>query len=87
MVLTISVIHTNNRNSNSNNWQKRKLLREDVNIHRTNLKYCGPKFVFSPTFIFCSPICSNNCGVVFCENIFQFSRNDLFRSTAQICKF
>ena len=65
MVLTISVIHTNNRNSNSNNSQKRKLLREDVNIHRTNLKYCGPKFVFSPTFIFCSPICSNNCGVVF----------------------
>ena len=24
-----------------------------------------PRFVFSPTFIFCSPICSNNCGIVF----------------------
>ena len=24
-----------------------------------------PKFVFSPTFIICSPICSNNFGVVF----------------------
>ena len=23
----------------------------------------------------------------FCENIFQFSRNDFSRSTAQICKF
>ena len=42
-------------------------LREDVSINRTNSKYCGksPKFVFSPTFIFCSPICPNNCGEVF----------------------
>ena len=24
-----------------------------------------PKFVFSPTFIFCNPICPNNCGEVF----------------------
>ena len=24
-----------------------------------------PKFTFTPTFLFCSPICSNNCGVVF----------------------
>ena len=42
-------------------------LREDVRIQRTNLKYCGksPKFFFTPNFIFCSPICSNNCGVVF----------------------
>ena len=24
-----------------------------------------PKFSFTPTFIFCSPICPNNCGVVF----------------------
>ena len=24
-----------------------------------------PKFPFTPTFIFCSPICPNNCGVVF----------------------
>ena len=30
-----------------------------------NIVASRPKFVFSPTFIFCSPICSNNCGVVF----------------------
>ena len=24
-----------------------------------------PKFSFTPTFIFCSPICPNNCGVLF----------------------
>ena len=24
-----------------------------------------PKFAFTPTFIFCSPICPDNCGVVF----------------------
>ena len=46
------------------------------------------KFVFTPTFIFCSPICLNNCGAVFfCENIFQFSRNDFSLSIAKICKF
>ena len=38
----------------------------------------GPKFVFTPTFILCSPICPNNSGVVFCEKIFQFSRNYVF---------
>ena len=30
-----------------------------------NIVASRPKFVFSPTFVFCSPICSNNCGVVF----------------------
>ena len=30
-----------------------------------NILASRPKFVFIPTFIFCSPICSNNCGVVF----------------------
>ena len=30
-----------------------------------NIVASRPKFVFSPTFLFCSPICSNNCGVVF----------------------
>ena len=30
-----------------------------------NIVASRPKFVFSPTFIFCSPICPNNCGVVF----------------------
>ena len=39
-------------------------LRANVNMHQTNSGK-SPKFVFSPTFIFCSPICSNNCGVVF----------------------
>ena len=28
-----------------------------------NIVASRPKFVFSPTFIFCSPICSSNCGV------------------------
>ena len=30
-----------------------------------NIVTSRPKFVFSPTFIVCSQICSNNCGVVF----------------------
>ena len=33
-------------------------------MHQTNSGK-SPKFAFSPTFIFCSPICPNNCGVVF----------------------
>ena len=40
------------------------VLRSNVNMHQTNSGK-SPKFVFSPTFIFCSPICPNNCGVVF----------------------
>ena len=36
---------------------------------------------------FCSPICPNNCGVVFFVKICQFLRNVFFRSTAQICRF
>ena len=39
-------------------------LRANVVMHQTN-SGMSPKFVFSPTFIFCSPICPNNCGVVF----------------------
>ena len=34
-------------------------LRANVNMHQTNSGK-SPKFVFSPTFIFCSPICPNN---------------------------
>ena len=50
-----------------------------------NIVASQPKFIFTSTLIFCSPICSNSCGVVFfCENIFKFSRNDSFCSTAQI---
>ena len=41
-----------------------KLLRANVNMHHTNSGK-SPKFVFFPTFIFCSPICPNNFGVVF----------------------
>ena len=40
------------------------ILRAYVSMHQTNSGK-SPKFVFPPTFIFCSPICSNNCGVVF----------------------
>ena len=43
---------------------KRIILRANVSVHQTNSGK-SPKFVFPPTFIFCSPICSNNCGVVF----------------------
>ena len=47
-----------------------------------------PKFAFSPTFIFYSPICPNNCGVVFLRKyILVFEKWFFFRSTAQIYKF
>ena len=39
-------------------------LRANVSMHQTNSGK-SLKFVFSPIFIFCSPICPNNCGVVF----------------------
>ena len=42
----------------------RSQLRANVNMHQTNSGK-SPKFVFSPTFIFCSLICPNNCGAVF----------------------
>ena len=56
------------------------LLREDVSIYRTNLKYCGksPKFVFPSTSIFCSPICSSNCGVAFFVKIYFSFREMIF---------
>ena len=41
----------------------KELLRASVSVHQTNSGK-SPKFVYPPTFIFCSPICSNNCGVV-----------------------
>ena len=46
-----------------------------------------PKFAFTPTFIFCSPICSNNCGVVFLWKYILVSEKWLFsfdRSNMQI---
>ena len=41
-----------------------------------NIVESRPKFVFSPNFIFCSPICPNNCGVVFIfwKYIFVFEK-------------
>ena len=39
-----------------------KVLRANVSMHQTNSGK-SPKFVFPPTFVFCSPICSNNCVV------------------------
>ena len=46
-----------------------------------------PKFAFPPTFIFCSPIPPNNCGVVFFVKIyFSFREMIFFRLIAQICK-
>ena len=41
-----------------------KKLRANVSMHQRNSGK-SPKFVFTPTFILCSPICSNNCGVIF----------------------
>ena len=42
------------------------VLRANASMHQTNSDK-SPKFVFTPTFIFCSPICSNNCGVGFLQ--------------------
>ena len=52
-----------------------------------NIVVSRPKFVFSPTFVFCSPICPNNCGVVFLWKYTLVFEKFFFRSTAQICKF
>ena len=53
-----------------------------------------PKFVFTPTFIFCSPICSNNCGVVFLWKyilvfekwLFSFDRSNMQIFTVNITR-
>ena len=57
-----------------------------------NIVASRPKFVFSPTFIFCSPICSNNCGVVFLWKyilvfekwLFSFDRSNMQIFTVEI---
>ena len=52
-----------------------------------NIVASRPRFVFSPTFIFCCPICSNNCGVVFLRKYFLIFEKWLFsfdRSNIQI---
>ena len=51
--------------------------RANVNMHQTNSGK-SPKFVFSPIFIFCSPICPNNCGVVFLREYMLVSEKWLF---------
>ena len=44
-------------------------LRANVSMHQTNSGK-SPEFFFTPTFIFCSPICPYNCSVVFLEKIY-----------------
>ena len=46
-------------------------------MHQTNSGK-SPKFLFSPTFVFCSPICSYNCGVVFLVKIYLSFREIIF---------
>ena len=60
-----------------------------------NIVASRPKFVFSPTFIVCSPICSNNCGVFFLRKyilvfekwLFSFDRSNMqvFTMNIQCC--
>ena len=52
-------------------------LRANTSMHQTNSGK-SPKFIFTPTFIFCSPICSNNCGVVFFVKIYFSFREMTF---------
>ena len=70
-------------------------LRESVSIEQIwNIVASRPKFVFSPTFIFCSPICSNNCGVVFLRKyilvfekwLFSFDRSNMQIFTVNITR-
>ena len=50
------------------------ILRANVSMYQTNSGK-SPKFVSTSTFIFCSPLCSNNCGVVFLRKyIFVFEK-------------
>ena len=46
-------------------------------MHQTN-NGKSPKFVFSPTFIFSSPICPYNCGVFFYVKIYFSFREIIF---------
>ena len=70
-----------------------KHLRANVSMRQTNSGK-SPKFVFTPTFIFCSPICSNNCGVVFLwkyilvfeKLFFSFDRSNMQIFTVDITR-
>ena len=61
--------HTWGKNIVSVSYIKWQVLRANVSMHQTNSGK-SLKFVFPPTFIFCSPIGSNNCGVVFFVKIY-----------------
>ena len=62
-------------------------------MHHTNSGK-SPKFVFSPTFTHCSPICPNNCGVVFLGKyilvfekwVFSFDRSNMQIFTLNITR-
>ena len=71
-----------------------KHLRANVSMHQTNSGK-STKFVFTPTFLFCSPICSNNCGVVFLQKFilvfekwffFLFDRSNMQIFTVNITR-
>ena len=59
-----------------------------------NIVASRPKFVFSRTFIFCIPICPDNCGVVFLWKyilvfekwIFSFDRSNMQIFTVNITR-
>ena len=59
-----------------------------------NILASRPKFDFTPTFIFCSPICPNNCGVVFLWKyilvfekwLFSFDRSNMQIFTVNITR-
>ena len=48
----------------TSDWRRKASLRANVSMHQINSGK-SPKICFTPTFIFCSPICPDNCGVVF----------------------
>ena len=59
-----------------------------------NIVASRPKYFFSPTFIFCCPTCSNNCGVVFLRKyilvfekwLFSFDRSNMQIFTVNITR-
>ena len=71
-------------------------LREDVSIHRTDLRYFGksPKIRFQSYFNICSPICPNNRGaaflwkyiLVFEKWLFSFDRSKMQIFTVNITR-
>ena len=65
-----------------------------ASIEIWNILASRPKLVFSPTFVFCSPICPNNCGVVFLWKyilvfekwLFSFDRSNMQIFTVNITR-